>query len=318
MSIDQKTCLVVGAGMAGLTAARTLQQNGWRVTVLDKGRGVGGRLATRRLDNAKADHGAQYFSAKTPEFQQVVRELQTAGIIKEYHLANDNHPRYVGAEGMSAVAKFLAKDLQIHTNERVLQLAGNENQVSATTETGKVFSVQKIIITAPVPQTLDIFKNSNVGLNSSELAIFNAIDYAPCLAVMAVLNQPTNWPTPGGLRLENNLASWICDNQQKGISPQKPCVTIHGSPKFSRQSLETDLNVAAAQLLEAVREWLPAEHIESQQIHRWRYSLAEKRHAEPFITLQKPFTVLVGGDGFGAGNVEGAFVSGLSMAKNLG
>lgn len=317
MSIDQKTCLVVGAGMAGLTAARALQQNGWRVTVLDKGRGVGGRLATRRLENAKADHGAQYFSARTPEFQQVVAQLQTAGVVKEYHLANDNHPRYVGVEGMNAVAKFLAEGLTIHNNERVLKLAGNENEVTATTEAGNYFTAQKIIITAPAPQVLELLENSSISLTDSELTVFSSIEYAPCLAIMAILNEPTNWPAPGGIRLENSVVSWICDNQQKGISPQKTCVTIHGSPEFSRQNIEADLNSAAAELLEAVREWIPAENITSQQVHRWRYSLAEKRHFEPFLRLQKPFTMLVGGDGFGIGNVEGAFQSGLLMAQSL-
>ena len=41
--------LIIGGGMAGLTAASELQGAGCRVLVLDKGRGVGGRLASRRI-----------------------------------------------------------------------------------------------------------------------------------------------------------------------------------------------------------------------------------------------------------------------------
>ena len=46
------SCIVVGAGISGLLAAHELRNAGWHVTVLDKGRGVGGRMATRRLGGA--------------------------------------------------------------------------------------------------------------------------------------------------------------------------------------------------------------------------------------------------------------------------
>ena len=60
--------LVIGAGMAGLIAAAELQRAGRRVLVLDKGRGVGGRLASRRIGEASFDHGAQFITARTPRF----------------------------------------------------------------------------------------------------------------------------------------------------------------------------------------------------------------------------------------------------------
>ena len=71
--------LVVGSGIAGLTAARTLQEAGVRVVVLDKGRRPGGRMATRELDGARADHGAQFFTARSPELSGRVDEWVAAG-----------------------------------------------------------------------------------------------------------------------------------------------------------------------------------------------------------------------------------------------
>jgi len=53
---------VVGAGMAGITCARTLQQAGHQVTVFEKSRGLGGRMATRDSAFGSFDHGAQYFT----------------------------------------------------------------------------------------------------------------------------------------------------------------------------------------------------------------------------------------------------------------
>ena len=91
--------------MAGLSAARVLTQKGYDVTVIDKGRGVGGRMSTRAIENAKADHGAQYFSVKTPEFQAFISELQLDNIIAEWHLVQRDNVRYVGAKGMNTIPK---------------------------------------------------------------------------------------------------------------------------------------------------------------------------------------------------------------------
>ena len=62
---------VVGAGLAGLTAARALSAR-HDVVVIERGRSVGGRLATRRVGNAVFDHGPQFFTVRTDEFGTVV------------------------------------------------------------------------------------------------------------------------------------------------------------------------------------------------------------------------------------------------------
>ena len=58
------------------------------VTVVDKGRGVGGRMATRRLTSpdgaARIDHGAQYFTNYDPQFKPMLDEWLVKGIIKEW------------------------------------------------------------------------------------------------------------------------------------------------------------------------------------------------------------------------------------------
>jgi predicted NAD/FAD-dependent oxidoreductase len=50
--------LIIGAGMSG-TAAAELSRAGRKLLVVDKGRGVGGRMASRRIGEAVFDHGAQ-------------------------------------------------------------------------------------------------------------------------------------------------------------------------------------------------------------------------------------------------------------------
>ena len=60
---------IVGAGIAGLAAARRLRAAGLTCTLFDKSPGLGGRMATRREGYLRFDHGAQYFTARGPRFR---------------------------------------------------------------------------------------------------------------------------------------------------------------------------------------------------------------------------------------------------------
>ncbi len=74
--------LIVGAGLAGLMAANALQNQGRQVTVVDKGRSVGGRLATRRMGPGRADYGAQFFTVRTETFQSWVDRWVPASLVR--------------------------------------------------------------------------------------------------------------------------------------------------------------------------------------------------------------------------------------------
>jgi renalase len=107
--------VVIGGGMTGLTAAAELKQSGLQVLVIDKARGVGGRLANRRFDGAVFDHGAQFMTARDDRFLSLVEKWQDKGIVKEWYRDNLSgsgiHPRFRGKPAMSAIAKELAQDL---------------------------------------------------------------------------------------------------------------------------------------------------------------------------------------------------------------
>ena len=115
-SPDHET-IVVGAGIAGLCAARELVAAGRSVLVLDKRRGLGGRMATRRLGSAVCDHGAQFFTVRGRAFGGIVSEAHAAGSAVEWcrgfsragSLADghdgDGHPRWRGTKAMTDLPK---------------------------------------------------------------------------------------------------------------------------------------------------------------------------------------------------------------------
>ncbi|WP_375444823.1 NAD(P)/FAD-dependent oxidoreductase [uncultured Fibrella sp.] len=318
------TTLILGAGLAGLTAARELTQHNHDVIIVDKGRGVGGRLATRRIANGRADHGAQYFSARSAEFQALTQTMLTAGIVHEWHIeqsdpASFQHPRFVGAEGMSSIAKYLANGLTVQTEKRAVQVSQIDNGWQVAFDDGQTIRADSLLVTIPAPQVLALWQESGLSLSPDDQAALESIHYEPCLAVMLQLSQPSNVPAPGGLKLPpDSPVSWIADNQQKGVSPDLPTVTIHASHSYSQQHLDDpDLNALIPDLVAAVADYISPGTIVGQQIHRWRYSNATVRYQEPFLAASTQVPLLFGGDGFGQGNVEGAYLSGLAMARAL-
>ncbi|MCB8961075.1 MAG: FAD-dependent oxidoreductase [Ardenticatenales bacterium] len=324
-----QSTLIIGAGLAGLLAARTLQAAGVAVTVLDKARGVGGRLATRRLTDANGqtigrfDHGAQYFTARDLRFVALVEEWLAAGVIKVWADGfntpagpkPDNLTRYCGTEGMTSLAKHLAQGLTIQTSTQVNAIWQAANGYRATTADGQSFSASSLILTPPAEQSLALLASGDLQLPPDVTTALSAIQFAPCFAVLAQLAGPSKIPAPGGLWPNDGTLFWLGDNAQKGISAT-PTVTIHATPAFTEAHFELDRDEVGQKLIAAAGPWLGSPVI-SYQVHRWRYSIPTQLHPEPYLWLQQSPPLLAAGDAFAGPRVEGAALSGLAVAEAL-
>jgi len=324
---DSKTdpILIIGAGMAGLTAARLLHEAGLSVVVLDKGRGVGGRMATRRIVHGRVDHGAQYFTVRDHQFAQSVTEWQEAGAVSEWgqgfadakgKLPSGGHFRYRGIDGMTSVPKYLAEGLEIRLQTRITAVSKEKNCWLVQSQSGEIFQGRALLLTPPVPQSLELLKAGHVSLPSNISRDLDRIDYDPCLALLAVFTGASQIPAPGGLRFSEGPIAWMADNHQKGISPDAYTVTIHASPDFSRRHWQTNAIVVAWKLLEAAAPWLHTEVLD-WQIHRWRYSQPVATYPEPVLFLPGLTPLVFSGDAFGGPRVEGATLSGFAAAQTL-
>ena len=132
--------LIIGAGLAGLSAANDLQQAGHSVLVVDKGRGLGGRLAGRRIGEATFDHGAQFMTARETRFKAAVASWITAGVAAEWYSSYpgqpNGHPRYRGVPTMTAIAKHLAIGLEILRGIRVDNISQQGSEWLANLDNG--------------------------------------------------------------------------------------------------------------------------------------------------------------------------------------
>lgn len=318
------TCLIIGAGICGLIAADMLQRAGVKAIVLDKGRGVGGRLATRRIQNGTFDHGAQYFTVRDPRFYNIVEEWMAAGIVREwarfFHTPagpcdSDAEPRYYGVGGMTAIAKYLARNLDVHLNEQVAKLSPNSKVWYVETVNGKTYQADAVVLTPPVPQSLELARKSGIVIPIKEKRMLEAVSYLPCLGVMALLEHTSKIPEPGGLWLYGSSVLWVGDNQKKGVS-QVPAVTIHATPAFSRTYWDSDDAAIANALIESAAEWLGGKVLYAE-VKRWRYSAPDAFVPAPFLALNAPLPLVFAGDAFVSPCVEGAVLSGIAAAEHL-
>jgi predicted NAD/FAD-dependent oxidoreductase len=327
MNHKDRTCLVVGGGLAGLVAATVLHREGVQVTVLDKGRGIGGRLATRRIkDEALGvgvfDYGAQFFTVRDPRFRIWVHQWLEAGVAMQWSrgfptedgtLRGVGEPRYRGAGGIRGIAKHLAAELDIRTSTRVIEISWDRDEWSVRTEADDLFRGSFLVLTPPVPQSLELIHASGLMLPAAVEDRLHSVAYEPCLAVLALLRGPTQIPEPGGMWLSGEPIAWMADNQQKGISPGAVGVTIHAGLDFSQAHWQADDTAVAGQLLAAAAPWLGSEVVQ-YQVHRWRYSKPSTFHGEPCLRLNDPGPWILAGDALGGPRIEGAFLSGLSAA----
>lgn len=308
-----KSVLIVGAGMAGLMAAQNLAS----ATILDKARGVGGRMATRRLLNGVFDHGAQYFTARDERFRAWVETWlgeEVAQIWSEDFRNQAGEARYIGTGGMTQIPKKLAEGLNIHLNQRVQKADLSGQTWQLTTETNQTFSAEALLLTAPVPQSLAILDAGNFALPAATRHALEAITYDPCYALMVALDSPSSIPAPGGIWGDGQPISWMADNFQKGISPQQHGVTIHSSADFARQHWDAPPDVVIDLLLQAAQ--LSGQVLESS-LQRWRYSQPRVFYPEPCAVVEAPAPLILAGDAFQAARVEGAALSGLAAATQL-
>jgi renalase len=317
------SCIIVGGGITGLITATILQRRGINVTVLDKGKSIGGRLATRRMSHKPSiegvfDYGAQYFSVSNPQFQVWVDDWLNQGVIKEWCQgfgASDGKPRYCGVDGTRSIAQYLAQGLDVQTNAKVVEI-GYDSQWLVKTEDAQQYLGEMLLLTLPVPQTLDLLDASLMVLPLDERFALENITYHRCIAVLALLEKPSNIPAPGGIALEDNYVTWLADNHQKGISPDGYAVTLHASPSFSDDYWESDDDEIAYKILSATADYLDSSVIK-YRVHRWRYSLPKTFHVEPYLALSE-IPLIMAGDGFVAPNIEGAVLSGIAAGKLIG
>ncbi|MEM9767787.1 MAG: FAD-dependent oxidoreductase, partial [Cyanobacteria bacterium P01_D01_bin.71] len=197
--------IVVGAGLAGLVCARRLQRAGHQVCLLEKSRGLGGRLATRRFDEMPLDHGARYFAHHRDRLQTLTKHWLNQEILapwrprlyelstnRELHQRSLDQPLLVAPDGMNAIGKHLAVGLTVYRQQRLISLTPTNQQTwlltaeRATDLSPVQHQARAIVLALPAPQIVPILLPlQSYPQVQKILAALETVIYAPMITVMA-------------------------------------------------------------------------------------------------------------------------------------
>jgi predicted NAD/FAD-dependent oxidoreductase len=339
--------VVVGAGLAGLVCAKQLQQAGLKVVILEKSRGVGGRVATRRLYDTCVDRGLPYLEIQGEQTQRLIEQLCECNLIQlwtgnVYELYSQNNwqlseptNRYIVPDGINAIAKFLATDLEIWREYLVKKIAPSEEGICLIeSDSGSNYpariTAKAVVMAIPAPQALTLLESSQL---RNSLA---PVQYDPCITVTAGYERDC---PPGSGRadrladLQNLQPSWqavkLIDNpdlrmaiwdSSKRKRSQQPVLVIHSTAQFAQNYLDVDDLQAAGEALcdKAARLLLPWLNTPQwSQVHRWRYAFPRRPLGLPCLKATAPFPMVCCGDWCEGNLVEGALKSGLAAADEI-
>lgn len=305
---------ILGAGLAGLSAAQALTKGGRAVRLLDKGRAAGGRIATRRIEHAgqshRFDHGAQYLRAESPGFTSLLEVAPTE--------AWPDPKRRVATPGMSALGQHLAEGLDIRTGRHASAIQRTDlGWMVALLDAGLVRPGRPlpaiepemegpfaaVLVTFPAEQAAAI-------LPPELAAPLAVIQYAPCWTIMASFAERLDLPDT--LRYHGPVGWAARDSSKPGRDATQENWVIQADPDFSRRFLEA----APEQVIAALLGALPAPAPLFAVAHRWRYSLLEVALGQPCL-WDASLGLGYASDGCLAGRAESAWESGQALARRV-
>jgi predicted NAD/FAD-dependent oxidoreductase len=316
---------VIGAGIAGLTAARRLARARHEVVVFDKARGVGGRTSTRRRDGDAFDHGAQYFTCRTDAFARQLGDWCRRGVAAVWEAPirtlgvsqatghPEPGPRYVGVPGMNALARDLARALRVECEQRIERVEGSAASWDLVTEAGSTLrGFDAVVVATPAPQAVPLLAPAP---RLAELA--GSVKMQPCQAVMVTFPHPLEVDFGGAFVSEPPLA-WVARNASKPERPGGECWVLHADAGWSDQHLEDPADVVATELLsafsEAIGRKLPRPC--AYAAHRWRFARTAQPLGTPHL-WDVDAGLGVCGDWTHGSRVEDAFTSGELLARAM-
>lgn len=321
-----KSAIVIGAGIAGLACATELARAGLSVTLFDKGRRPGGRVATRRTEGLTFNHGAQFATARGDAFAALLTQLQDAAKAAPWQQAGPGRIAFLpGMSALPAAMTDQATDLgvSIQTERHaaclhpspegwtIRHFPAAEMRPGQTADTGGERSTpaDALIIAAPAPQAAALLATAG---HAFAAAAARAV-IAPCWAVMAKF--PSAVPGAAVLEPTDSPIAWAAREQSRpGRSNEPEAWTLHATPTFSREHLEASPEEICQALLKAFTALTGAAPADWSRAHRWRHAQVET----PATTLwDAAARIGICGDWCQGPRIEAAYDSGQNLAAQV-
>ena len=301
---------IVGAGIAGLACARKLAKAGVHSVVFDKGRGVGGRVATRRSGDLQFDHGAPYVTATADDFDTCLRGLIGTGHAAPW-VDDKGHAWTVGKPGMSGIAKGMALGLDVRLGTQISAIHADQARWRLQYDDTQ-YVASHFLVTVPQPQVEGLLGGAH-----TLVAQITDVNMAPGLTLMAVVPGHVPPVFTNGSSDFIALITRDCSKPNRSQNEGSSWV-VQAGIEFSMAHLEMDQPDIAVLLVPLLCERLgiTTDRVTHAVAHRWRYARVSNALGQPFVSIPSG-TLYLGGDWCIGPQIEDAWTSGTAIATDM-
>ncbi len=302
---------IVGAGMAGLACADALQQAGHSITLVDKGRGAGGRMSTHRLQTSLGevtiDHGAQYFTVRDPAFEQLVATWRDLEIAVPWPLAGAD--AWIGVPGMNALIKQMASAHAVTWGLHVTAMTRKNDEWWLIGKSGEIGPFDAVVLAIPAEQAASILSLHDFSM--ARIALFARSQ--PCWASIFVFDRPLDH-LPMIIR-NRGAISWAARNSAKPGRGGPEAWVVQANATWSVAQLEASPQLVSKMLCTALTDAMgrPMPEPVTAASHRWRFALSAG--TGDGALWNQTIGLGVCGDWLLGPRVECAWLSGRMLAK---
>lgn len=326
-SMGKPSIAVIGAGVTGLTVGHFLKDFA-AVTLFERSYRAGGRVSTQYTSSHSFDHGAQFFTAKTPAFKAFISPLIFQGVVKSWEADfveirhqkifkkrrwGLEYPHYVGCPDMSSLGRYLSKDLNIIFDKNIVSTQSLNNNWLLTDQSGPIDNhYDWLVLTIPPEQAAQIVSN--------EIRIINEINnyhMKSCFSLMLSLKSDVKIPFQSALVHDQDI-SWISLNSSKPERGKLLSLVVHSTNQWADEHLQDQEDQVISYLFGQLNQILniDTDSVIEKKLHRWRYANIAKSNQRAFL-LDEKNKIAICGDWLIQGRVEAAFTSGLKLSQSL-
>ena len=164
---------VIGAGISGLTLANKMNALGYTIAVIEKARGTGGRLSSKRVKNSNQqtmafDLGCTSFSGKSAEFKAQLDYWHQVGVLAPWLTDKQGYSHYVACSRNSSLTRYLSQGIDCYFSTQITEIKmhnglwellyidstdGSESRIYAD---NVVFATPSVQALALVPRQLEM------------------------------------------------------------------------------------------------------------------------------------------------------------------
>lgn len=289
--MNSSELLIIGAGICGITLARASKR---KSIILEKSKGLGGRIATRRIDNLGLDHGSLFLNNS----QGIYDLLMATGFD-----VKTGRGLYIEG-GMTQIPKKLSENLDIRKGVRAKKIERDSSEWIVRTDTNEEFRSSKLIVTAPLPQALELLDENKIPY-SDEL---KKITYTK--AVMALVITRTPYIAP---KILPKYIESITRMSERNLHPYG--LVIRATPEFSEDAFDLPDEQNLNSLTETLMRISPTTEVAQSEFKKWRYVLPKSCFEAPYLEIAPD--LYLAGDAFSCPDVNGSLASAAALAAKL-